>query len=611
MEQTPAETKTYFGDKNSETGITPLLWSQGDVLSVFMGTSTTNIPFSLIDGKGTSKGVFEGNATGEKSYYAIYPYSADVSISHPSGIPTISFVLPATQDYKGGNISDKTNPTVSYTTTGGDLKFKNLCGIINLQLKVAEGSKKISKITLESANSKLSGAAKVAMDYDLGSGAPSIVMAIDGTSSNRVSLDLGATGVELTTTVKSFYIVTPPLSISSDNSLTVIIAASNGAEIRKVTKGTQSVNRSRRLNMPELSCSFPTSTVNTSDISDISFSTATSGGNVTSDGGAAITARGVCWSTSKNPTVSDSKTSDGTGIGNYSSNISGLAQNTTYYIRAYATNSIGTSYGDEKTFKTNKVPTYSYIEGGVNYGNGIPISLGGNLGIKIFAPVNCGYEAATETPSYKGYPYGKLYQWGRRHGQGYASGDATIPTFSNGTVANSVGQDVSSKNIFYKVASSPYDWCSSPNDKLWNSNTETIPIKTDSDPCPNGWRVPTKSELDALRANKSDWTSYNSQNGYWFSGSVSYNQEMQNKSAVFFSASGFRDCDGGGVNYRGTDGGYWSSSPNGTNAWNIYFINGSAATGYANRANGYSVRCVRGISVSSDDDGYGDDDGVW
>jgi len=96
--------------------------------------------------------------------------------------------------------------------------------------------------------------------------------------------------------------------------------------------------------------------VTTADISSISQTTAISGGNVTSDGGVSVTARGVCWSTNPYPTIADSKTSDGSGIGQFVSSVAGLTANTTYYLRAYATNTIGTSYGDEKTFQTTSNP---------------------------------------------------------------------------------------------------------------------------------------------------------------------------------------------------------------------------------------------------------------
>ena len=93
-------------------------------------------------------------------------------------------------------------------------------------------------------------------------------------------------------------------------------------------------------------------TVTTTSISNITSSSANSGGNVTNDGGNAVTSRGVCWNTSQNPTINDSKTSDGNGTGIFNSNITGLNQNTTYYVRAYATNSSGTSYGVQQNFTT-------------------------------------------------------------------------------------------------------------------------------------------------------------------------------------------------------------------------------------------------------------------
>ncbi len=99
--------------------------------------------------------------------------------------------------------------------------------------------------------------------------------------------------------------------------------------------------------------------VTTKDVSDITTNSATCGGNVASYGNGSITARGVCWSTKPNPTINDNKTSDGSGTGDFTSNLTNLTENTTYYVRAYATNEKGTSYGEEKSFKT--LPVYQTI----------------------------------------------------------------------------------------------------------------------------------------------------------------------------------------------------------------------------------------------------------
>lgn len=92
--------------------------------------------------------------------------------------------------------------------------------------------------------------------------------------------------------------------------------------------------------------------VSTSSISLITENSAQSGGEVTSDGGSNVTARGVCWSTSQNPTTSDDCTVDGIGTGSFTSNITGLDPVTNYLVRAYATNEIGTAYGNQKSFTT-------------------------------------------------------------------------------------------------------------------------------------------------------------------------------------------------------------------------------------------------------------------
>jgi hypothetical protein len=85
---------------------------------------------------------------------------------------------------------------------------------------------------------------------------------------------------------------------------------------------------------------------------DVTQKNAVSGGNITSDGGDTIIARGICWSRNQSPTIADSKSTDGTGTGIFSSSLSGLTQGVFYYVRAYATNNVGTAYGNEVAFIT-------------------------------------------------------------------------------------------------------------------------------------------------------------------------------------------------------------------------------------------------------------------
>ncbi len=93
----------------------------------------------------------------------------------------------------------------------------------------------------------------------------------------------------------------------------------------------------------------------TLSISAISDSTVNSGGTISSDGGARISVRGVCWSTAKNPTVADFVSLDGSGSGSFISSVTGIVPDIMYYLRAYATNSVGTGYGAEFSFSTGKL----------------------------------------------------------------------------------------------------------------------------------------------------------------------------------------------------------------------------------------------------------------
>ena len=105
----------------------------------------------------------------------------------------------------------------------------------------------------------------------------------------------------------------------------------------------------------------------TTNVSGITQTNATAGGNLTGEGGAEVTSRGVCWNTSESPTVANSKTSDGIGTGSFISSLTQLIPNTKYYVKAYATNSAGTGYGSETSLTISLIVGSAYQGGVIAY----------------------------------------------------------------------------------------------------------------------------------------------------------------------------------------------------------------------------------------------------
>jgi hypothetical protein len=298
-------------------------------------------------------------------------------------------------------------------------------------------------------------------------------------------------------------------------------------------------------------------TVSTSPVIDITPITATGGGNVTADGGATVTARGVCWSILPNPTIADSLTSDGTGTGTFVSNLTGLTPNTPYCVRAYATNSVGTAYGNEVTFTT--------LPAAFTCGTSLII----NHVAGVVAPVNktVTYGSVTNIP---GAP-SKCWitsNLGADH-QATSKSDATEPSAGWYWQFN--------RKQGYKHTGT----VRTPN-TTWittiNENSDWMPA---NDPCylelGSGWRIPSYTEWLNVDAS-GNWTNWN---GPW-------------NSALKMHAAGYLNNSDGSLYYRGASGYYWSSVELGaTSGQNLVFTAAVSFMSNKGKAYGVSLRCVK------------------
>ena len=284
----------------------------------------------------------------------------------------------------------------------------------------------------------------------------------------------------------------------------------------------------------------------TTDVTGITTSLAMSGGNITSDGGAAVTARGVCWSTEANPTIADNVTTDGTGDGIYISTITGLFENTTYHVRAYATNSVGTGYGNIITFTTSMLTgnTVTDIDGNiyqiVRIGN--QVWMAENLRT---SRLNDGQIISYITDD---------TAWGDLNTPGYC--------FYNNDSVNVAGHGAI------------YNWYAVDTGKL----------------APAGWHVPTAEEFETLAAAVN-----NNSNALKAVGQGTGSGAGTNTSGFSALLSG---CRVGGLFFfnRGINTYFWSSSGFGADmayTMNLFYDDSNINHMVKYKNEGFSVRCIK------------------
>jgi len=302
--------------------------------------------------------------------------------------------------------------------------------------------------------------------------------------------------------------------------------------------------------------------VTTTSASSVTSTGASTGGQVTATGGGSITARGVVYGTSSSPTLSGSFTYNGNESGSFTSTLSGLNPSTTYYVRAYATNTIGTAYGPQVNFTT----AASYVAGSVHCsGSGAAIVEVTNPTTgKIWMDRNLG-AAQLATSSTDAQAYGDLYQWGRGADGHQCRNSATTSSLSV--------SDQPASSSFITNGSAPFDWRSPQNNNLWQGLNGT------NNPCPTGFRLPTQAELDAERQS---WSSNNASGAF--------------SSPLKWTQAGLRSFSNAGIGFLNSFGCYWSSTTSGSDPRRLHFLrieSGASAMGDDWRANGFSVRCIK------------------
>lgn len=573
-------TKTVLGEGNN------ILWSENDQIIAFMKSSFghkyqikpsfAGKTYAHFSKKSFESGddLFAGMEWDHNVAY--YPYSESIECVKAGDNYTLEVTLPAEQTFARNSFGNGTFPMVA-VSEDNDITFKNICGGIKLQLK---GSQTVKSITLQGRNNeKISGTATVTAYTD----ETKPVLTMNHDVSTTVTLNCGD-GITLEeNTATEFIIVVPPVLFIQGFMITVTDA--DDKEYIVETDKTNTVLRSSLLVMPPFKLGDKPNNEDTDDEDELIVPVSSISLNSTSltlyQGDIAqltatiapkdATDKTVTWS-SDNPLVASV---DQTGL--VTANAGGTAN-----ITAVAGGKSATCI---VTVSALSLTYIDYVdEYDINHGPGIKI------GETIWAPVNCGYHA-------EDFKYGKLYQWGRKYGQGYnglifANGisageylDAIIPSLSEGGVSAIGGNHKSNANIFYYGAS---EWVDPQDDTMWNSGTESEPIKTDYDPCPDGWRVPTYSEISELGKNSSAGQDEYGLLGYWFSGASSYTESVPQ---MFLPTAGYRNYSDGVASIRGARGYYWSSKPNSHNrAYNLRFGGNFV---YDSRAYGLSVRCVQ------------------
>jgi uncharacterized protein (TIGR02145 family) len=319
----------------------------------------------------------------------------------------------------------------------------------------------------------------------------------------------------------------------------------------------------------------------TAPVAAITATDATTGGDVTSDGGAAVTARGVAYGTSQNPTTANSTTSNGTGTGVFNSTLTGLTASTLYYVRAYATNSVGTAYGNEVSFTTQTSNGFASC--------GSVLDIDGNTYQTVQIGTQCWTQSNLKVSKYR-------------------NGD-NIPTGFNNSQWSSLTSGA------YAIYNN-----SSANDALYGKLYNHYAVSDIRGLCPTGWHVPSRGEvivmvkyldtnadtvcngctLSSIAGGALKSTATQPTSGGWTSPNIG----ATNSSGFTSLPAGYRDLGtwGGGYWQLSNESLWWTTSTGGSSGgawvWSQYNYDANLRGGFgsiyqSHARYGFSVRCLR------------------
>ena len=313
----------------------------------------------------------------------------------------------------------------------------------------------------------------------------------------------------------------------------------------QITYGDVVVYFVTAMNLPE---------VKTDSLTDITDSTATCSGDIIQDGGAQVNARGICWSKLTQPTLLNDHSVDGSGTGKFTGGLIHLEKNATYFVRAYASNNAGTSYGNELSFTTlsdcGSITINHFASGGVapvdktvTYGTVTNIP-GEPSKCWITSNLGADHQATAKDDASEA---SAGWYWQFNHKQGYKH-DGSIRT---------------------------------PNTTWISSIIENLDWQTSNDPCSielgSGWRIPTYTE----------WFNVDASGG-WSNRSGPWNSGLK------LHAAGYLNYGNGSLVSRGSEGYFWSSvKASADYGWNLNFNSESSLMYLSKKAGGFTLRCIK------------------